>query len=279
LKRFFRNKFTIVITIIAVLLAGTASFISALGYTSYIRNAVGIVLSPVQNGANHIFDTIENIIASKNDYEKLLKENEELKLKLEEQADTVAKAEVFLDDYEKLKDYLGVKDEIVDIQMTDAEVLGQSNGNHLSIITLNRGNIHGIVPGMPVIDKYGLIGRITEVGLNWCKAATLTEPDFSVGINVERTGEKGITKGTFELSYDGLISVSFLPSDTDIKEGDRLFTSSDSAMFPEGLFVGTVVSVETNDIERETVATVRPSADLKDPHYVMIVTGFENKYE
>lgn len=269
----------VVTLVIALLLVGTTSFIAALGYTSYVRNAIGIVLTPIQNGANYVFDSVANIFSSKEDYEKLKTENEELKLTIAQQADILAKAEEALKENERLKDYLGVKDEHNDFVMTTAEVTGRSSSSNSDVLTINKGLVHNMKPGMPVIDKYGLVGCIKEVGHNWSKVSPVTEPDMSVGIYVERTGENGITSGTFSASKDGLFTISFLPENTDIHEGDRILTSGDGSIFPKGILLGTVKYTETDSISRETVAYVTPISQIKEVKEVMIITDFEINYE
>lgn len=265
--------------VIAILLVGTTSFISALGYTSYVRNAIGIVLTPIQKGANSVFDSIENIFSSKEDYKKLKKENEELKLHLKEQEDKLKEAELALKQNEELKNYLGIKDEHTDFVFTNASVTSRSSEKTPNIITIDKGLSHGIDTGMPVIDKYGFVGIVCETGLTWSKVKTVVSPDTSIGVYIERTGESGITSGTFKASKDGLFTLSYLGDNTDVKQGDRIFTSGDGSNFPKGILLGNVEYTEKNSVTREIIAYIRPISPLKEVNEVMIITEFEMKYE
>ncbi len=268
----------VILIIISVLLVGTTSFISALGYTSYVRNAIGIVLTPLQNGANYVFDSIDNLFTTKSEYEALEKENEELKLKLENQNSLIEDAEYAIKENQNLKEYLGIKSDNIDISLTDATITGREAGNYMTVFTLNRGTYHGIEPGMPVIDKYGVIGCIREVGLTWSKAVTIIETDVSVGVIAKRTGETGISNGTLSAKENGLFAVSYLPENTTISIGDGIYTSGDSAFYPDGLFLGNVVSIEKDVISRESIAYIKPVANLENPLDVMIITDFEKTY-
>lgn len=265
--------------VIAILLVGTTSFISALGYTSYVRNAIGIVLTPIQKGANSVFDSIENIFSSKEDYKKLKKENEELKLQLKEQEDKLKEAELALKQNEELKNYLGIKDEHTDFVFTNASVTSRSSEKTPNIITIDKGLSHGIDTGMPVIDKYGFVGIVCESGLTWSKVKTVVSPDTSIGVYIERTGESGITSGTFKASKDGLFTLSYLGDNTDVKQGDRIFTSGDGSNFPKGILLGNVEYTEKNSVTREIIAYIRPISPLKEVNEVMIIIEFEMKYE
>lgn len=269
----------IVTLVIAILLVGTTSFISALGYTSYVRNAIGIVLTPIQKGANSFFDSVENIFSSKEDYKKLQEENEKLKEQLKEQEDKLKEAELTLQQNEELKNYLGIKDENNDYVFTNASVTSRSSGKTPDLLNLDKGLSHGIDTGMPVIDKYGFVGIVCETGLTWSKVKTLVSPDTSIGIYIERTGEAGITSGTFKASKDGLFTLSYLGNNTDVTVGDRIFTSGDGSMFPKGILLGSVEKIEKDPLSRDIIAYVKPISPLKEVNEVMIITEFEMKYE
>ena len=96
----FQNKFMIVLIVIALLLVGTTSFMSALGYTSYVRNAIGIVLTPIQKAVDNTFDGIDSIFSSRKELEDLKKENEQLKLELAKKEEEASKATLALEENE-----------------------------------------------------------------------------------------------------------------------------------------------------------------------------------
>lgn len=271
----------VVTLVIAILLVGTTSFISALGYTSYVRNAIGIVLTPVQKGANSIFDSISNIFSSKEDYIKLKKENDELKKLLAEKEEALAKGESALNENEKLKEYLGIKDEHTDFVLTDANVTGREANSNSSLFTIDRGTRHGITPGMPVITETGLAGIIREVGLTWSKVSFVTSTDISIGVCVEKNNAAGILKGSFKAEKDGLCTMTYIDEKYDVQIGDRIVTSGsdNGSKYPKGLFIGTVTDIEINTVSREKTAYITPVSDISQIRQVMIITEFETVYE
>ena len=269
----------IVLIVISVLLVGTTSFISALGYTSYVRNAIGIILTPVQKGANYVFDSIENIFSSKEDYKKLKEENERLREQLAGQSETLAKAELALKENEELKNYLGIKKDNSHIALENARVTGRQSGSHTLILTVDKGTYHGIKPGMPVIDKYGVVGKVSETGLNWSKVTFVTQPDVSVGVAVERTGDKAISKGTFSSAREGLCAVTHFAEGTTVRTGDRIVTSDESVLLPEGILLGTVERLETDPVTREITAYVRTATNFTEIQSVIVITEYERVYE
>ena len=162
----------VVLIVISVLLVGTTSFISALGYTSYVRNAIGIVLTPVQQGANFVFDSIENIFSSKEDYKKLKKENEELKQQLADNKACLAEAELAIAENKELKNYLGIKEEHTEITFENAVVTGRQASTHTTVYTVNKGTYYGVKTYMyldlPIIGdklKIGVYGETKTLGI------------------------------------------------------------------------------------------------------------------
>ena len=269
----------IVLIVISIILVGTTSFISALGYTSYVRNAIGVVLTPIQKGANFVFDSFENIFADKADYKKLKEENEDLKLLLSEKEKELADAQSAIKENENLKDFLGLKEEHPDFVLADAKVTGRQTNNYSVIYTLDKGSYHGITPGMPVIDKFGLVGCISEVGLTWSKATSIIDTDVSVGVMIQRTSETGVSSGSFSAFKDGLCVVSYLPNDTDVQVGDRIVTSANSSLYPKDILLGKVESIKHDPVSREILVYVKPAANITEVSSVMIITDYSIAYE
>ncbi|MBE6670666.1 MAG: rod shape-determining protein MreC [Ruminococcaceae bacterium] len=279
MKNLFQNKFMIVLIVISIILVGTTSFISALGYTSYVRNAIGIVLTPIQKGADFVFDSFENIFADKADYKKLKEENENLKLLLSEKEKELADAQNTVKENENLKDFLGLKEEHPDFVLADAKVTGRQTNNYSIVYTLDKGSYHGITPGMPIIDKFGIVGCISEVGLTWSKATSIINTDVSVGVMIQRTGETGVSSGSFSAFKDGLCVVSYLPNDTDVQVGDRIVTSANSSLYPKDILLGKVESIKHDPVSREILVYVKPAANITEVSSVMIITDYSIAYE
>jgi rod shape-determining protein MreC len=62
---------------------------------------------------------------------------------------------------------------------------------------------------MPVVTAQGIVGRVTEVGYNWCKVTTIVEAQSAVGAFLERTDDVGIVEGDFALSASGICEMNY----------------------------------------------------------------------
>lgn len=92
----------------------------------------------------------------------------------------------------------------------------------------------------PVVTSKGLIGRVTVVAGPFAKVQLVIDRAASVGAMNERTRRQGIVRG----GPDGSLEMDFVPLQADVRAGDRVVTAGIDGVFPRGLPLGKVVSVE-----------------------------------
>jgi rod shape-determining protein MreC len=130
--------------------------------------------------------------------------------------------------------------------MEEGMVISHSAGNYMTGFTLNRGTIHGIKVNMPVAVEEGIVGYVTDVGLNWCMVSTIIETASSVGAYVPRSGETGIVSGDAALRQEGVCKITYLDPAADIAVGDTVLSSGNGSVYPADLLIGEVIAVEAN---------------------------------
>ena len=134
---------------------------------------------------------------------------------------------------------------------------------------------------MAVITSVGVLGRVTEVGLDYCRVESIVETASSVGVYVLRSGASGIVEGDADLRGNGTCKMTYIDSGADVRIGDRVYTSGGSgSSYPSGLYVGEITSLDADGSTRQLIATVKPAASLSDISAmgrVMIVTGYVSK--
>lgn len=144
---------------------------------------------------------------------------------------------------------------------------------------LDKGTAQGVKVNMPVISPEGIVGHIVEAGTDWSKALTVIEAGVSVGAYVERSGEIGVVSGNYTLASEGLCEMKYLGEDADIQIGDRIISSGYGSVYPRGLVIGFVESVEKDAASRALDVKVRPAAELGDVSRLMILTDYETYTE
>lgn len=277
--QFFKSRFFLGMVALTLVLVLVPSILSLMGFSSLVRGAVNVVFSPVQKLFHTVADALDGYVAYFTDFDELLEENRRLR---EEVADLREKAY----DYDELSEinewlygYLELKRQNQSLKMLPATVTGGSSGNVMTLFTLDKGTAHGVKRNMPVLTEDGIVGFVSEAGLNWCKVQVLLESTSAIGVYDERSGDEGILEGEYELLKEGLCRLSYLEAGASLEVGDRLLSSGYGTMYPRGLTVGYVTEVSLDPLNRTPVAYVRLAADLSSLERVMILTGYETEEE
>ena len=130
-------------------------------------------------------------------------------------------------------------------------------GGRFKSLILDRGSNEGIRVNDPVLSAEGLVGRVVLTTPSVAKVQLILDGGSSVGVHFERTRRQAVARGTTE---DDL-SVAFVPFTADVVPGDRIFTAGIDGVYPRGILVGTVTSVEKGKDLFKTVHCA-PSSDF-----------------
>lgn len=275
--KLFQNKFFIICLCIAVVLCAVPSTLSLMGYGGLVRNIVGTVTVPLRwcvtvvgNGFEGFGRYFESVDAVNQKNEALEEENRKLKEQLD-------RADMLERENERLREYLGMKNQYPSFKMEEGMVISHSAGNYMTSFTLNRGTLHGIQTNMPVVVNAGIVGYVSDVGLNWCMVSTVIETASSVGAYIPRSGATGIVSGDASLRQEGVCKMTYLDANADIEVGDRVLSSGNGSVYPAELLIGEVTEVTVDEYSRSLIATVKPAVDFSDLKYMMIITGYEGQ--
>ena len=271
---FFKNKFFIITLVVALLLSIVPTVLCAMGQGSYVRKALQTAAQPFSWAFTKIGEGLSGFSVYFQKLSDLQKENEELRAQLDDYRDRIYNAKMLEEENKWLSDYLGLKKEHSDFLFEEASVIGRESGNYSTVYTLSKGTMHDIKVNMPVITEDGVVGYVTEVGPTWCRAVSIIETASAVGAYIERSGELGLIEGSYELRFEGKCRMIRLPADADVHEGDRVLTSGLGSIYPRGLFVGEVVSVDADPYSRTLTAVVQPKVDYSSLVKVMIIKDY-----
>ena len=271
---FFKSRFFAVLLTLLVLLCGVPSILIAMGQGSAVRDAVSAAALPFEKGATFLGRSLRGFSEYFTAYDALKAENEALSARVAKLEGEIYDAHLLEKENEWMRTYLGAKRAHTDYTFCDADLIGRGSGTYITSFTLDRGSTSGIAVGMPVVTNGCIVGRVTEVGLTFCRVSTLISYDTSIGAYVERSGEVGIADGDFSLQKDGLCRLEYLAFDADVAVGDVVCSSGLGSVYPRGLTVGEVIEVTGDAFNHTKVAIIRPAADLTDISKVMILTDY-----
>lgn len=278
MRNFLRStSFKILLTVVVVLLAGAIAAAALASGTSPLTSAVGTVFSPLSDAAAYIsekFDNFKGGFISSRSYMDRVEE-------LEEQ---VADYQSKLVDYEKLQKqveayekFLGIKEKNPDFQFVAGTVIGRDAADVFGSFVLNCGSADGVAVGDPVISGEYLIGIVNETSPTSCTVLSVCDPKFSAAAYEIRTGEAGYTQTTTKLGVQGVLKLSGLERDTAVAEGGIVCTSGVGGVFPRGLIIGTVTTVQKEEGDISYYAEVKPEMEISEVQDAFVITDFEGK--
>ncbi len=187
---------------------------------------------------NNFFSPIihtKNIIK---DFFNLKEENEKLKRQLIEIILQQKSYSALIEENKRLKELLGLKERTKNI-ITIANVISKGSNKFIKTIWIDKGSNHGIKKDYPVITHNGLIGKVISVNANNSEVILITDPNFSVAVRIDRTRVEGILSGKGNNCV-----LKYIPLEEEVLTGDRIVTSGLDEIFPEGLLVGAVKSID-----------------------------------
>lgn len=139
-------------------------------------------------------------------------------------------------------------------------------------ITLNKGRLDGVQEDMAVIGPDGIVGIIIEAGRNYSIAMSALNLDFRLSARISKNGYFG------SLTWDGAdinyLNLNEIPYHVNVSEGDTVETTGFSAVFPEGIMVGTIGDFEVSGGDFYDIK-VRLSTQFRKMNYVYVVVNLK----
>ncbi len=123
------------------------------------------------------------------------------------------------------------------------------------------GDAKGVRKGQVVLSNRGVVGRIEQVGKLYSKIILITDINSKIPVMVERTRVRGILTG----DNTPTPKMVFIPLEAELTVGDRIVTSGVAGVFPAGLPIGKISSIEKNNVKIKTFT------NLERLEYVKIV--------
>lgn len=193
--------------------------------------------------------------------EALRAEIDALKLRQAELAEAGPEAE-------RLRRLLGFR-ERVQFTVVPATVIGTDVSGWFRTITIDRGSVDGLERGMAVVTPDGVVGRTHAVAARSAKVLLVTDGNSSVDALVQRTRARGVVAGLVTPALE----MRYVHRAEDVQVGDAVVTSGVGRVFPKGLPIGIVTSVEKTTGLFQAVQ-VTPAADLSKLEEVLVITAY-----
>jgi len=152
-----------------------------------------------------------------------------------------------------------------------AHVISNSIAQPENYITINRGYADGIKAEMGVVDQNGVVGIVNVVGGHAARVISLLNPHIRLSCKLKDSDFFG------SLVWEGgdprYAVLEELPKHMTYVKGDTIVTSGYSAVFPEGIIVGTVEGLARGLSDSFLSLRIRLATNFSQLSTVRVITN------
>jgi rod shape-determining protein MreC len=240
---------------------------SRTGMLNAMRQGIGTVLYPLQRTLLVPRDALSMGTDYLSEVARLRTENAEMRRVETVNARTLLQVEQLAQENRQLRELLGTRERAA-LRSVVAEVLYDTRDPFSRKLVLDKGVQQGLAIGQPVIDAQGVVGQITRVFPLSAELTLVTDRNMSIPVQVQRTGLRSIAFGGPE---PGRMELRYMSVNADLKEGDQLVTSGLDTLYPPGLPVGRIVSVDRSKTGNFARVVAEPIAGAERSRMLLVL--------
>lgn len=259
---------TVLLVVLSLVMFTVSSHESGSGVFTSMRYGFQTITTPLRMvgagisapfvGLGNVYRNLTADEATLTDLEQQNRELQAKNVELEESSQTA----------QRLQQLLNLQD-TYNLQSVAANVIGGSTDSWTRTITLDKGTSGGVDVGMPVFDAYGAVGQVIQVASDSCTVRLLSDENSSVSAMIQSTRAQGMVEG----SADGTLHLNLIRTDQEVNVGDVVVTSGLGGVFPKGLPMGKVTSVNKTPGALYYDIVVEPYSTADSYEEVWVVTS------
>lgn len=266
-----RTRVTLVVVVVLSLVLITVDVrgggAAGSGPLASVRDGAAVVLGPIQDGLARVVRPVADAFNNVTGVFDLSRENRELQARVQELRAADRQLVELEAENEELRGLLDMAERF-EADRVAARAIDAGANNFDWTILIDVGAEDGIEPRMPVINDDGLVGRVLTVHRNTARVLLTIDPNFGAAVRVDRSRERG------QLQGQGGDPLRLRPEDpeSDVEVGDVVVTSAfQGGIFPAGIPVGEVVSVDEATVQLQREVGVRPYVDFTRLDHVVVL--------
>ncbi len=242
------------------------------------RSLLALALYPVQRLLLTPVDAWENLDDYLRGTERAMAAESQARLQLVLQAERLSRAEQLQTENQRLRALLDLQPAL-EVPSLAAEVLYEAADPYSRRVVINRGSRQGVQAGSPVINDAGVLGQVTRVYNLTSEVTLLNDKDAAIPVLNARTQQRnaafgrsdGRNDGPGASGSDGGMELRFLAANADVQVGDLLTTSGLDGVYPPGLPVAKVTTVERRGDTSFARVGLQPVAQSDSARHVLVL--------
>jgi len=233
---------------------------------TWSQTAADFVQSPLTtltSSVSNYFTSVSNLRSAQDENGKLKDQVQELQVELKQKDDLAS-------ENARLKALLAIKDQSK-INVLIARIIGRDPSVWFNASIIDRGSLDGVKLDMPVVTDGGLVGRVTAVSPLTSQVDLITFAKSGVGGIVGQIGTSnalGVIVGT---SKSDVLEMKYVPGTVEVEVGQPVFTSGQDGIYPAGLKVGEILSVNKGSATTANQIQITPAAKLNSMQEVGVL--------
>jgi len=148
-----------------------------------------------------------------------------------------------------------------------AQVIGLDPTGWFKSVIIDKGKWAGLRIDMPVVNAFGVVGRVVSVSSNYAKVLLIIDQNSAVDCLVQRSRDRGMLKGLMS----EICKLDYVAKSNDITLGDIVVTSGLGGVFPKGLPVGRILDVKEIAGELFKDIKIRTAVDFSKLEEVLVI--------
>jgi rod shape-determining protein MreC len=133
----------------------------------------------------------------------------------------------------------------INFSYKNAKVISNNLSSFKNRLVINKGIKDGLKNEMGVINSDGIIGIINSTSKNYSSIMSILNIEIKINAKIKKTSHFGT------LEWDGLstkyLKLNDIPETANIKIGDSIVTGGMSLIFPEGIKIGVISKISSNE--------------------------------
>ena len=235
--------------------------------TQPLRAAIATALHPVQRALL----VPAQLWTSASEYtwgmQRALANESSARRELALQAERSARVEQLLIENTRLRALLELRPSVT-VRSQVVEVLYDAPDPFSRKVIVDRGATQGVVLGSPVISEAGVMGQVTRVYPLSSEVTLLTDKDAAIPVLNVRSQARSAAYGSGG-SFG--LELRFMAGNADVLVGDVLVTSGIDGVYPAGIPVAKVLSVERKADSGFARILLTPAAVADGMRHVLVV--------
>ena len=259
----------IVLTVLCVMMIVLSSVKD--GLMNPIRNTIGYVLVPLQSGVNRVGYGLYEELADHRSLKAVQEENKRLNEQIDlltEENNRLAQNEGELS---RLRDLYALDQDYLQYEKVAARVIAKDSENWFQVFRIDKGSQDGIRVDQNVMANGGLVGIVTDVGLNYATVRSIIDDESRVSAMSLQSSNTCIVAGDLTLYQQGRLRITDMQKDATIQDGDRIVTSNISSKFMPGILVGYAFDIQNDEKKLMKTGYLIPAADFDDLTEVLVL--------